>query len=226
MPDLFNAKKLKQPSTDENIKLEEKDFTHSHDTSFKGMKSRRVNPLNAFAFMPKNVTFVTRENEEKIVLLLRRHPITNVGWILVSLALLFAPLVLSQFPLLDFLPERFKLIAVLGWYMVTAGYILENFLNWFFNVVIITDERMIDIDFINLIYREISEAKLDNIQDVTTRMGSVLRTMFNFGDVLVQTASEVPNLEFSAVPKPDEIAKILRKLQVEEEQEALEGRVR
>jgi membrane protein YdbS with pleckstrin-like domain len=57
-------------------------------------------------------------------------------------------------------------------------------------------------------------------------MGGVIRTIFNYGDVLIQTASEVPRIEFQAVSRPDKVAKILRELRVEEEQEKIEGRVR
>jgi len=105
-------------------------------------------------------------------------------------------------------------------------YYRESFLNWFFNVCIITDERIFDVDFLNLVYREISEANVDQIQDVTVRMGGVIRTVFNYGDVLIQTASEVPRIEFSSVSKPDLVAKVLRELRVEEEQEKIEGRTR
>jgi uncharacterized membrane protein YdbT with pleckstrin-like domain len=137
-----------------------------------------------------------------------------------------APMVLSSFPLLSFLPENFQFIAILAWYMLTVAYVFESFLDWFFSVFIITDERMFDVDFVNLIYREISEANLDQIQDVTVKMGGVVRTIFNYGDILIQTASEVPNIEFEAVPHPDQVAKVLRELRVQEETEKLEGRVR
>jgi hypothetical protein len=61
---------------------------------------------------------------------------------------------------------------------------------------------------------------------VTVKMGGVIRTMFNYGDVIIQTAAEIPQIEFHAVPHPDRVAAILRELRVEEEREKLEGRVR
>jgi uncharacterized membrane protein YdbT with pleckstrin-like domain len=137
-----------------------------------------------------------------------------------------APMVLNTFPLLSFMPDNFQFVAVLTWYLVAIAYTFESFLDWFFSVYIITDERIFDVDFVNLIYREISEANLDQIQEVTTKMGGVVRTLFDYGDVLIQTASEKPNIEFDAVPHPDQVAKILRELRVEEEEEKMEGRVR
>lgn len=190
------------------------------------LKGHSHNPLAAYCYFPDKVDFETRERKEKIVLLLRRHPITNLAWILVAVLMIFAPLVLSIFPILSFLPSNFQFVAVLVWYLITTAFVLENFLTWFFNVNIVTDERIVDIDFHNLIYKEVSDAKIDKIQDVTYKMGGVIRTVFNYGDVYIQTAAEVPAFEFLAVPTPNKVARVLQDLMIEEEKEKLEGRVR
>lgn len=192
---------------------------------FKDRKSLDFNPISAFALLPKGVNFETKNKGEKVVLLLRRHPLTNLRWVFLGLLMVLAPLVLGSFPILDFLPSNFKFISVLGWYMISVAFIFENFLSWFFNVNIVTDERIIDIDFVNLIYKEISDADIDKIQDVTVKVGGVVQTIFNYGDVYIQTASERPRFEFLSVPKPEEVAKILQELRIEEKQEEIEGRV-
>lgn len=183
-------------------------------------------PLSSYCYFPDGIKFISKDSDEKIVLFLRRHPITNLGWIIVSIIMFLAPMILDKFPILSFLPENFKFVAILGWYLISVAYAFESFLDWFFSVYIVTDERIFDVDFVNLIYREISEANIDQIQDVTSRMGSVVRTIFNYGDILIQTASETARIEFDAVPQPDKVAKALRELRVEEEQEKIEGRVR
>lgn len=158
-------------------------------------------------------------------MLLRRHPITNLRWIFLAILMSLAPLLLASFPIIDFLPSNFRFVAILGWYMITLAFVFESFLSWFFNVNIVTDERIVDIDFVNLIYKEISDADIDKIQDVTVKVGGVAQTMFNYGDVYIQTASEKPRFEFLSVPKPEDVAKILQELRIEEKQEELEGRV-
>lgn len=183
-------------------------------------------PLSAYCYYPSGVDFMNKDEEEQIILVLRKHPITNLPWIFISSLMLVAPLALDLVPFLSFLPGNFQIMAILIWYLVTFAFILEEFLSWFFNVNIVTDERLFDVDFHNLLYREITDAHLDQIQDVTVRIGSAVRTIFNYGDVLIQTAGEVPNIEFLAVPHPDRVAKILRELRVEEEVEKIEGRVR
>ena len=190
------------------------------------MRGHSHNPLSAFLSWPDRVNFETQDRDERIVLMLRKHLITNVPWIILTIILIFAPSLLSFFPLLDFLPTHFQFVALLFWYLIVTAFFLESFLTWFFNVYLVTDERIIDIDFYNLIYREVTDAKLDKIQDVTYTLGGVVRTIFNYGDVVVQTAGTVPNIEFQAVPDPAEVARILQELRTQEEQEVLEGRVR
>ncbi len=141
--------------------------------------------------------------------------------------LLFVPpFILPVFPILSLLPAQFQTVGIVAWYLVATAFILENFFSWFFNVQIVTDERIVDIDFHNLIYREVSETKVDKIQDVTYKLGGVVRSLFNYGDIYIQTAGTVPNFEFLAVPRPEQVTRVLQELRIQEEQEALEGRVR
>lgn len=183
-------------------------------------------PLSAFMFYPDGIEFENREEQEKVVLFLRQHPIVNIPWILLAIVMVFAPGLVSGFATFSEIPANFVFIFILIWYLFITAFVLEKFLTWFFNVYIVTDERIVDVDFYNLIYKEVSDTKLDRIQDVTYNMGGVVRQLFNYGNVLIQTASEVPNFEFTAVPRPDKVVRILQDLQVEEEQEKLEGRVR
>ena len=229
MPDIFVSDDLKKqkkhhPPTQQTLsqapKTEESlDSEPVQEPKTKAERERLPghthNPLSAFCYY-----------QEKVVLMMRKHPITNVRWIAISLLLVFGPSLMGFFSFLDVVPPNFRLIGILCWYLITTAFVLENFLTWFFNVYFVTDERIIDVDFYNLIYKEVSEAEIEKIQDVTYKMGGVARTIFDYGDVLVQTAAEVPNFEFLAVPSPDKVVKILQDLRIEEKQEALEGRIR
>jgi hypothetical protein len=195
-------------------KAKHKMFGHSH------------NPVAAFNYYPDHAKFIAADAQEKIILILRRHPITNLKWILVALVMVMAPFMASFLPQINLLPAGYQLVGMMIWYLITMAFVIEEFLSWYFNVDIVTDERVFDVDFVNLIYREITDANIDQIQDVTVQVGGVIRTMFDYGNVLIQTAAEIPQIEFMAVPKPDIVAQILRELRVQEEIEKLEGRVR
>jgi membrane protein YdbS with pleckstrin-like domain len=225
MPDIFITPEEVKP---EEKKEEVKEISQSshqilNDHSTDGVST---NSLSSYILKPKEVDFETREAKEKIILLLRQHPIVNLKWFLPVVLMVILPSVVSHYSLLSFMPGGFRLILLLFWYLLIASISLLGFLNWYFNVELITDERIIDVDFYNLIYKEVSDANIDKVQDVTYKMGGIFRNLFNYGDVYIQTASEVPNFDFLSVPHPDKVAKLLQDLKMEEQQEALEGKVR
>jgi cellulose synthase/poly-beta-1,6-N-acetylglucosamine synthase-like glycosyltransferase len=90
--------------------------------------------------------------------------------------------------------------------------ILSLFLIFVFhylNVQIITNVRLVDIDQVGLFSHVISELHLENIEDVTSQVNGVFGTLFNYGDVFVQTAGTQENFEFTNVPNPAAIEKLL-----------------
>ena len=185
-----------------------------------------LNPISHFAVCPPLLTFESQDKEEEILLLMRRHVITNVPWLLGFLVMLFAPLTLSFFPILDFLPWRYQLITLIFWYLFSFGYFWEQFLSWYFNVYIVTDERVIDLDFYSLIYKNVSATKIINIEDVTYTTSGALQSLLNFGTISIQTAGEKRQFEFELVTTPDIVAGFLNEMMLEEEREEHEGRVR
>ncbi len=175
--------------------------------------------LSAFIPHPINLRYEFQEKDEKIVLFLRRHFFTNVGWLIATFCLAFIPFFAFGLFSFNFIPLSFRFIGVIAWYLVTFAFAFERFLSWFFNVNIVTDRRIIDVNFPSILYKDISEAKLDNIQDVSSKTGGFARSFLNYGDVLIQTAGTLPELTFEAIPFPDKAAEIINDLIAEEEGE-------
>ncbi len=226
MPDIFISSKNQSSRTAKMTKEAGKKLKIHSTKNNHQFPGHTHNPLASYCYFPDFVRFINEDPEEKVVLLLRKHPATNLGWISAAFLMIIAPAFVSVLAPLDLLPGDFQLVLVLVWYLLTSAFILEEFLSWFFHVNMITDERIIEVDFANLIYREITDANIDQIQDVTVEVGGALRTFLHFGNVSIQTAAEVPKIEFEAVPNPDLVARILRELRLEEEKEKLEGRIR
>lgn len=185
-----------------------------------------TNPYVAFSPKPQNVHFESQDTEERIVLFVRKHMITNAGWVFASIVLIIMPFFLRYVPFIDFFPERFHLITIAGWYVFVLGYILENYLTWFFNVNIFTDERVIDIDFYSLLSKKISSAQIDRIEDVTNSVNGFLGSILDYGTIDIQTAAKERELRFEQIPQPEKVTKVLNELILEEEQETLDGRAR
>lgn len=218
MPEVYSAEKSVG---------KEKNASSRKAEVYKQLKKERThNPLAAFAIAPPKMKFETQEEGEKIVLLLRQHPVVNVGWIVIAGLMLLAPGFLGVINLLDFMPERFAAMTVLLWYLLTLAFVVERFLDWYFNVYIVTDERVVDIDFYGLIYRDLSVTKIDKIQDINFIQSGAVASLFNYGDIFIQTASEKREFDFMSVPRPARVVEILYQMMEEEEREALEGRVK
>ncbi len=178
---------------------------------------RRGHLWSAFVARPRGVNFESQGDGEKIILLLRRHWITNLRWLAIALLLALAPFVLGQAPFMTGFPARFQFAALVSWYLLVLAYVIQQALSWFFNVGIITNRRVVDIDFFSLIHKRISDADLDKIQDITFNISGALRTVFNYGTVFIQTAAEKPELSFENVPNPALVAKVLEKLTAKNE---------
>ncbi len=182
--------------------------------------------LASFLTFPRQICFETQEKGESVVLFLRQHLVVNLGWLFFALFLSILPLFFIFFPPYSSLPTNFRLVITMTWYLVLSGFVLAKFMSWFYNIFILTDERIIDVDFLNLFSRVISDAKIDHIQDINSEMSGVWQTFFNFGTVFIQTAGEKPQFTFQNIPQPDKVVEIINHLVDLEEQEKLEGRVK
>ncbi|MBI3558804.1 hypothetical protein HY085_00240, partial [Candidatus Gottesmanbacteria bacterium] len=148
----------------------------------------------AFAAFPKGINFTGEHDGEEIILLLRAHPVTNVPWLLITFLLLLIPLVIFPFLGVLGLPigPGAGLAFFLLWYLGSFTYAFINFLSWYFNVGIITNERIVDIDWNSITNREVTVALISKIQDVTPKQIGVLSSIFDFGSIYVQTAGTEP----------------------------------
>ncbi|MDD3998668.1 MAG: PH domain-containing protein [Candidatus Shapirobacteria bacterium] len=173
--------------------------------------------LSSVLVNPDVFSFEERDTQEEILLVARPHWFTNLSWILISILMLLAPGFIKFIPIINSIPMKYIGLGTLVWYLLTFAIIFENFLSWYFDVFIITDKRVIDIDFNNLLDKKFSEAKLSMIQDVTSRVSGLGQTMFNYGTIHIQTAAEVSYITFEKVPHPEKIIKILQFLREKKE---------
>lgn len=167
-----------------------------------------TNSLAALAINPPDVHFEYQREGEEVLLLLRRHWVTNVPWLFITMVMLLLPMGLFALDLffgVSFIkqfPLNYQKVSVIIWYMITSGYAFASFLSWFFNVSIITNRRIIDVDYWGVLFHSVSDCQLSQIQDVTHDIQGASEILFNYGDVYIQTAAEVGQFEFLSVPKP------------------------
>jgi len=204
MPDIF----LGEPSQPSQPAISETNNRKTSNTN---------NALSSYLFMPESMRFETQEPDETIILLLRKHWVTNAFWILMSIVLIIAPFII--FPLFIYgginpqnLPTTLVTFCIITWYLLTFSYMLVNFLLWYFTVSIVTNERIIDIDFDNILNKKFSATRITKIEDVTQRTGGFIRSIFDYGDVIIQTAGTDAVFLFLAVPHPEKVVRTVNQL--------------
>lgn len=167
--------------------------------------------FSSFAQHPTNISFRNQEQDEEIVLFLRKHLITNVPWIITTIFLIVIPILffgilqLSN-TALSFLPQQY-INAILTLYFIIVGYyVLLNFCYWFYNVSFMTTIRVIDLDYSDVVIIDVAATKVAQIKDVTYQQVGVIRSFFDYGDVFIRTdapeAGTHVNFDFLAIPHP------------------------
>jgi uncharacterized membrane protein YdbT with pleckstrin-like domain len=84
-------------------------------------------------------------------------------------------------------------------------YIAWQTVDWYNDVYIITDDRIIDVEKVPFISEDRRESQLVMIQDVNYSQPNFVARLFNLGDVIVQTAGRAGVFTFNNVPNPSEV---------------------
>ena len=181
-----------------------------------------VHLFSAFGRNPTDMCFQNQEADETVLLFVRKALITNLPWIIISTLLIFLPIFAK--PLLtllninlSLLPVRFFLFFSFLYYLLVITYIYISFITWYFKISLVTNIRVIEVDFSNLVYKNVAATKIDLVQDVSYSQIGVLRTLFDYGDVLIQTAGTIDNFTFEAVPQPENVVQTIGNLIGKEE---------
>lgn len=192
-------------------------------------------PWRSLTACPPKTKFEAQNDKEQILLLMRRHPVTNLWWIVLAAMLSGVPLFWDEFPLVASVTALTRLALGVFWYLGLMFFVVQNILLWFYNVYIVTDERVIDVDFFGLLYKNVNVTQIRKIEDVSYSQVGMMSSMFNYGNVIIQTAAEQRSEDrreetsaftFEAVSNPDQVVKVIGELMEQEEREEYEGRTR
>lgn len=154
------------------------------------------------------VNFPGQESNEHIFIFTRRHPVA----FLPILAVVFLMIVLGLaviFILNQFLPYNFILLMGSAYLLFILLFTIVEFFDFYFDLYIATDRRVVDIDQNKFFNRTVAELLYEDIQDVGANVKGILPTLFNYGDVIIQTAGTRPNFTFEQVGNPKEVAAII-----------------
>lgn len=171
--------------------------------------------------------FKGQKENEKILLVLHRHWFDIASqflMILLMLAVFVGSYTFSSIfynltdnpafakELVAFLRNLFFMLIWITFFVIWIDYYLD--------VWIVTDRRIVNIEQKGLFARVTSELEMDKIQDVTTEVQGLIHTFLNYGDLFVQTAAEKERFIFHNIPDPYSVKDLL--MAIQKKQEALE----
>ena len=91
-------------------------------------------------------------------------------------------------------------------------YMLHTFFDFALDTWVVTNQRIINIEQKGLFSRQVAEQDIARIQDVTAEIKGILPTLFDFGNVSIQTAGEKERFLFKQIKNPQRIVEIISKL--------------
>lgn len=108
------------------------------------------------------------------------------------------------------------------------------FHNYYLSLQVITSERVIDIDQQGVFKREVNEMPLGQIEDVSFKQDGFWSTVFNYGNVILQTAGtgagtgsgledKINGFIFNNVPNPTGVCHTISTMFQKEEQQDFEA---
>jgi uncharacterized membrane protein YdbT with pleckstrin-like domain len=159
-------------------------------------------------------SLIKQKSYERIVALLRRHPFVFLKDAALFLLLAAIPVGIyyalrSQAP--DLLTGTVS-APLLGLLASTYAlgiwvFFFTQFVDYFLDAWILTNDRIVNVEQQGLFSRTVSELDLYKIQDVTSEVHGAIPTLFNYGNVHIQTAGEEKRFVFEQVSNPHEIRK-------------------
>ena len=156
---------------------------------------------------------------EEIEFLLRRHPLTFVSTAAIFILLAIIPVVFyfltsNLFPDLLKNTNLYALLVLFGsiYYLSIYLFFYSQFVDFYLDLWVVTNDRIIDMDQSGLFSRTISECDLYRIQDVTVEVKGMFATFFHYGNVFIKTASANTHIVFYYVPNPNQVREALIQL--------------
>jgi uncharacterized membrane protein YdbT with pleckstrin-like domain len=154
--------------------------------------------------------------DEKIIFKLRRHPIVFLADIAMILIIAAIPMV-SLFFLSKQWPDLMTgpmsrptlILTASAYYLMVWLFFITTFVDYYLDIWIVTNYRIVNVEQHSLFNRTISELDLTKIQDVTSEVKGVIQSILGFGNVYIQTAGEKERFIFEQIHAAHDIRKKL-----------------
>lgn len=155
---------------------------------------------------------------EKTISIIHRHQIVLFWFALYFAIMVSLPFFIYAafssvfgFPLIGAMRAIFFFLVGLH-LLFTAILGFFAFIDYYLDVWIITDQRIISIEQRGFFNRVINEVRYERIQDITSVVPGLFATYFKYGNILIQTAAEKERMILKQIPDPIETRRLISEI--------------
>ena len=135
-------------------------------------------------------SFPGQRKNESVFIFLRRHflaylPFAAIFIIMIVVGIIMYAVVYNS----SFFVGAVYNIGVIGantFLLAAVSFAFVALLDFYFDVHIVTDTRIVDIDQNRLFHRQIDELSLEDVEDVSVILKGFLGTVFSYGSVEIK----------------------------------------
>ncbi|MEK7201938.1 MAG: PH domain-containing protein [Patescibacteria group bacterium] len=157
----------------------------------------------------ESYSFRGQRSDETVALVTKQHV-----WLLMPILLVWLVIIaVVAVALLGFGASKITSIVIVATIIIGALYSFYFWFMWNGCDYIVTNQRVIKIDQVSLFGRVISEAEIHRIQEISTEIKGPIRTMLNFGTVVIKTASDDSKIDLEDVTSPYDVQQAIVQIQ-------------
>jgi hypothetical protein len=162
------------------------------------------------------------EPSEIVLKVVRKHWFIIGAELLATISLVFLPVLVLfssfYFPdtseitqlLIDY--EKIFILIIIFWTLMVSLSAFMIWTNYYLDLWIITDRRIITVDQVQFFHRKVSSFRLERLQDIKVTIKGIIPTFLNFGTLKAQTASAAEsNFISTGLPDPRELQSTIQK---------------
>lgn len=146
------------------------------------------------------------DDNERILLKVRKHWFLIFRDVFGVVLMVLAPILLTSMT-----PVGMQLLGTSAgvflsclWLMAGSIAIATVWTNYYLDVWIVTDKRIINVEQLTLFSRETTTMRVERIQDATVEIHGFLPTMLGFGNLRIQSAGDSgEHMMFQGLPNPE-----------------------
>ncbi len=160
-----------------------------------------------------DIQFPGQRDNEDVKKLVRKHWIIDIKVGAVFVLLCFIPIIIVLLALMflwNGVWTEWLLIGLLSFVVYLLFMVLIVYVKWLneeLDLIIVTNERVISHDQIDLFHREICETTLNQIQDVRGVENGLFASLLHYGELEIQTAAKDIAFAIKNVDSPYQVAR-------------------